>query len=336
MGLGYEMVEALVREHAHRPLAGNVVTIGKQTIYFQPQEIMALLREHGHSPALGPDDLQLDRSTVGRRHSHAGLDLISDSALFALLGVPRLLAIDHSDYEGADIIHDLTKPLPDALRGFADFVVDGSTLDNTFDPARTITNFVDFLKPGGRLLMINQYSNHHNPYVMLPPLWYLDYFAMNRFVDCKVYIVLYPQGTRAAAGGHSNAFCIDLRCLLDKERQVSTFVSDWEMGVIVLAEKGTNSTSHIYPSQQHYRPPEESETYRANLAVIAASARPHLVRTRGSITFKSVSGGHLFIDNEFNACDPTSAIRRSSGTATTVASSARDALRRICHAIKPA
>lgn len=336
MGLGYEMVEALLREHAYKPLTGNVVTIGKQTIYFQPHELIALMREHGHTPEVGPEDIQVDSSTVGRRSSHAGLDLISDSALFALLGVPRLLSLDHSDYEGADIIHDLTEPLPDTLTGFADFVVDGSTLDNTFDPARTVTNFADFLKPGGRLLMINQYSNHHSPYVLLPPLWYLDYFTMNRFVDCKVYVVLYPQATGGSTGHHSNIFCIDLRCLLDKERQVSAFVSDWEMGVIVLAEKGVDSTSNVYPSQQHYRPPGEWDTYRANLALIEASARPHLVRTRGSITFKNVSGGHLFIDNDFNACDPTSAIRRSSGTARSVASSARGALRRLFHALKAA
>src|SRR6185312_10673187 len=89
---------------------------------------------------------------------------------------------------GAEVIHDLTKPLPDHLKGIADFVIDGSTLDNTFNPALTIKNYADLLKPGGRLLTTNNCSNDHNPYVIIPPLWYLDYFLANGFADCKVYI----------------------------------------------------------------------------------------------------------------------------------------------------
>jgi hypothetical protein len=30
--------------------------------------------------------------------------------------------------------------------------VDGSTLDNTFNPALTLKNYCDMLRPGGRLL----------------------------------------------------------------------------------------------------------------------------------------------------------------------------------------
>ena len=39
-----------------------------------------------------------------------------------------------------------------------DFVVDGSTLDNTFNPAQTLRNFAELLRPGGRLLTINAFS----------------------------------------------------------------------------------------------------------------------------------------------------------------------------------
>jgi hypothetical protein len=102
---------------------------------------------------------------------------VADTELFHILGAKRVLALDHSAYEGADIIHDLTKPLPDELRGCADFVVDGSTLDNTFDPALTLRSYCEMLRPGGRLLACNMYSNDNLPYVMLPPHWFIDYFV---------------------------------------------------------------------------------------------------------------------------------------------------------------
>jgi hypothetical protein len=66
-----------------------------------------------------------------------------------------VLALDHSNYEGAEIIHNLTTPVPPELRKRADFILDGSPLDNVFDPATVITNFAEMLRPGGRLITTN-------------------------------------------------------------------------------------------------------------------------------------------------------------------------------------
>jgi hypothetical protein len=66
--------------------------------------------------------------------------------------VENIQALDRSDYEGANVIHDLNLPVTDRLKGIADLIVDGSTLDNTFNPALTLKNYCDMLRPGGRLL----------------------------------------------------------------------------------------------------------------------------------------------------------------------------------------
>ena len=42
MGLGGEAIEAIGREHAYRPISGDVVFIGRQTAYFTPGELVAL------------------------------------------------------------------------------------------------------------------------------------------------------------------------------------------------------------------------------------------------------------------------------------------------------
>lgn len=302
MGMGWHLIEALIRESVYRPLKGDVVLIGRQTVYFTPENILNLMRAHGVDTGGARDaDIEIDRTTIGRREEFTGHDLITDSALFRLLGVPKVLALDHSDYEGAEIIHDLTKPLPEGLRGCADFIVDGSTLDNVFDPAMVISNFAEMLRPGGRLLTTNVYSNHHEPYVMIPPLWFLDYFVVNGFVDCKVYIVLHGPG---------DVFTVNLDALLDPSGRVGAFTGPGEISTIVLAEKGPESTSAVRPSQQHYRSAEDWNLYRVNLQTIMKSERPHLVRTRGDITFFDVIGGHVFMANDFTARDPLTEIRK--------------------------
>jgi hypothetical protein len=46
MGLGGQAVDAIGREHAYRPITGDVLFIGRQTTYFTPQDLAMRLRDH--------------------------------------------------------------------------------------------------------------------------------------------------------------------------------------------------------------------------------------------------------------------------------------------------
>jgi SAM-dependent methyltransferase len=224
---------------------------------------------------------------------------ITDRALFRLLGVSRAMALDHSDYEGAEIVADLNFPIKTDRR--ADFILDGSTLDNIFNPAQGIQNLARLLRPGGRLISANVYSNHNFPYTILTPLWLLDYFVINGFSDCRVYVEMdVPNGR--------NYFTINLDHLLNEGRSVSAFVSPYPMATLVFAEKGPLSTDDKFPSQQHYRLADEWRVYRKNLEVIAASSRPHLLASKVDIEFYEVPGGHLFMTRDCRASDPQTEI----------------------------
>ncbi|MBP6943211.1 MAG: hypothetical protein KBB55_04180, partial [Candidatus Buchananbacteria bacterium] len=142
MGLGINVVGAILREHKYRPIDGDVLLMGRQAVYFSPAEILELLHQNGIEPRLKPEQITLDKTTLNRNAS-GDKELITDTSLFKLLGAKSVCALDHSDYEGAEVIHDLTKPLPEHLKGIADFIVDGSTLDNTFNPALTIQNYAE-------------------------------------------------------------------------------------------------------------------------------------------------------------------------------------------------
>ena len=106
-------------------------------------------------------------------------EIVTDRSIFHALGIGNVKALDASAYEGAEVVHDLNRPLPDHLKATADFIVDGSTLDNVFDPAMTLRNYAQLLRPGGRLLAINTLNNRQCAFTICSPDWSLDYFVEN-------------------------------------------------------------------------------------------------------------------------------------------------------------
>ena len=305
MGLGIDAIEAVLKEHTFQPVNGDVLLIGRQTIYFSPLQILELMKNFGISSCLEIDQIELDKNTLNRREGYAA-DLISDFSFFNMLGARSVKALDHSPYEGAEIIHDLSQVLPTYLYGTADFIVDGSTLDNTFNPVLTLQNLVNLLRPGGRILLGNVYSNDYEPYNMLPPLWYQDYFTMNGFVDCKVYIIM------TMPGEVTNNFCMNLDTLYNttSDVYVGNFKSPYMMATMVFAEKGHKPMREVFPIQQHYRPKEHWDVYRKNLEVIMKHPRPHVCRSRSPLAYMDIKRGHLFMNSSFEAVDPTTEAKR--------------------------
>ena len=63
---------------------------------------------------------------------------------------------------------------------------------------------------------------------------------MNKFVDCKVYIVLFLEDkTRIMV---DNVFWVDIDYLSERRREMPRFLSPHQMVTIVFAEKGEHST----------------------------------------------------------------------------------------------
>jgi SAM-dependent methyltransferase len=73
-------------------------------------------------------------------------------ALFAALGYPPMEAIDFTDKEQAQHIHDLNRPVPEHLREQFDVVIDGGTTEHIFYIGQAIDNCHALLKPGGLML----------------------------------------------------------------------------------------------------------------------------------------------------------------------------------------
>jgi hypothetical protein len=290
MGLARRAVEAIAREHAYRPIDGDVLFVGRQTVYLTPDELCDHLARHGH--AVDRRRIEINTSTIDRTSTRQGL--VTDGSIFRALGNDRVRAIDVSDYEGAEIIHDLNLPLPPELKGICDFLVDGSTLDNTFNPATTLKNYADLVRPGGRMLLINAFSSFDSAYVIMPPLWYFDYLIVNGFADVRVYVVVF-EGERVSI------YAIDAAEVATRRREMGHFGTGYRMSTFVFAERGATSTTHLLPTQQHYRSAEGWDAFLSNLIPITRSERPHLLASVGDPIMTEYPGGYRWIDAAYQA-----------------------------------
>lgn len=104
------------------------------------------------------------------------------------LGFGTVKTMDFSDYEGAQILHDLNKPLPEKLHNSFDFILDGGTLEHVFNVAQAFTNVFDMLRPGGTFVSATPFNGWpgHGFYQFQPDLvWsFWKYMARCEVVRC--------------------------------------------------------------------------------------------------------------------------------------------------------
>ena len=145
MALGRDVVDAIIREHAYRPITGDVLLIGQQAITLSRDEVLELMREHDVVAAAR--DLQ---AAAGDKQNVASADSggMSAAAFFALLGIDRLHMLDIAHARARSYF---SEPLPDRLKAGTDFIIDGGALTDIFSPAAVLRNYARALRPGGRL-----------------------------------------------------------------------------------------------------------------------------------------------------------------------------------------
>jgi SAM-dependent methyltransferase len=269
MGIAPYLAEAIVREHQFRPIIGDVLLLGRQTMRLSPEHAADILRAQGLDPAApAPGDDAIDRRTRAAQRQR----YIRDDAFFHMLGVERVRALDHTDYEGAELVHDLNTPIPDALANAADFLLDGSTLDNLFSPAAGLQNMTRLLRPGGRFLSVNGGTAHNCPYAIPTGYWFLDYCALNRFADCRVYLIIHDRR-------RSNVFVLD-----PLDPNGPAIATSHVLAIVAFAEKGPDTTWDRIPVQRQYAGPSLTAIYTEQGRRFARSSRPDLVRSVGRPT----------------------------------------------------
>ena len=119
---GATLLYELKKDHA---LGDSLLQLGKQALYVEADQLPGIAAQFGFD--VNMDDVVIDES------GEYVADTYNDTIFFNKLGFKTVTSLDYSDYEGADLIHDLNNPIPDSLHDKFDFVYDGGTLEHVFD-----------------------------------------------------------------------------------------------------------------------------------------------------------------------------------------------------------
>lgn len=224
------------------------------------------------------EEIEIDRQTTQVRQT--GASYVSDHALFTALGAAEVHAVDHSDFEGADIIHDMNRPIGPALESIADLILDGSTLDNVHDPAMALMNYNRMLRPGGRVVSINVAKpDILGAYTGMAPEWFLDYYALNEYSDCRIYAQFnFPAVQWSVPTEPPAMLAMDYTWATVKGRAPALNHLGWT-GAIVFAEKGTASTWDRIPHRSQFRADDEQACWLASVKRFSTSDRPSHLQT---------------------------------------------------------
>jgi hypothetical protein len=162
MGIIYADVNNLCQNFRSESNGKRVITLGRLSVYLHSNEIARLKKLFkGDKVAIE----YLENYQWGEYSERFFKDLFKCSEVDSL---------DFSDFEGATVIHDLQKPIPDTLYGKYDLVFDGGTLEHVFNFPMAIANAMHLVKVDG-LIYINTPSNNlsgHGFYQFSPELMF--------------------------------------------------------------------------------------------------------------------------------------------------------------------
>ncbi|ODS01247.1 hypothetical protein AUC68_12870 [Methyloceanibacter methanicus] len=162
------------------------------------------------------------------------------------VGFDRISFLDVSDFEGADIIQDLSAPLDPAYAGCADLVLDNGTIEHCADPLKAIENTLSLLKVGGVAIFMsptNGYLDHG--FWQISPTLYFDLFYDLGYEILFLYV-------RASNWGRFDKLAFDYKGISmhsDQDRLGATFPRALTYCAV---RKTSNNATGIRPIQSFY------------------------------------------------------------------------------------
>ena len=156
--------------------------VGRQDLNVYPARMMDLLGGAGF-----PNELFASGAT----------DTGFAEPVFKSLGARKVSSIDASSFEGAEFVHDLSKPVGADLKQRFDLVYDGGTLEHVFNFPVALQNCMEMVRENGRFFMHTCANNWcgHGFYQFSPELFYNVFSADNGFeVERMILHVVGPYG----------------------------------------------------------------------------------------------------------------------------------------------
>jgi SAM-dependent methyltransferase len=141
----------------------------------------------GRTLTLGHQQAYIERPLYQELVAGAGgrvVDAHYADDLFRALGANTLDIMDASEYENANVIHDLNAPVDNSLKEKYDCVFDGGTLEHVFNYPVALRSCMEMVKVGGHLVLVTPMNNFagHGFFQFSPELFYSALSPENGFL----------------------------------------------------------------------------------------------------------------------------------------------------------
>lgn len=211
----------------------KTLTLGRLNYYLSVKETRNVLRRFHLDESRFPDLLNYESSRYAE-------------TFFKALGAVQVDSMDASGFEGATVVHDLNKPIPDNLKNSFDVVCDGGTIEHVLNFPTVIRNCMQMVKVGGNLIIGTPANNNfgHGFYQFSPELWFRLLSPSQGFETKRIIAVEY--GPRSRWYEVSDPETV-------RERVVMT--NRYPVSLMILAKKLSDKPIfEIYPQQSDYVP----------------------------------------------------------------------------------
>jgi hypothetical protein len=182
MGFERATIEFLLRANGNGISMAHVLTIGRQGMHIQADQLGEQLARHGK---------HLNRNEIGR--------LLTEERGFCepflrLLGAAKVDSLDFSPYEGATILQDMNQPLLKEHHLRYSLVIDGGSIEHVFHYPQALKNCMEATAVGGHFVTITPTNNlmGHGFYQISPELLFRALSEVNGFEVTHMILFEHP------------------------------------------------------------------------------------------------------------------------------------------------
>ena len=231
MGIDYTGCDAIFRSFEYVKNRKRLLTLGRQGIHIAPSTINDFLQKNNYSHLV-------DKYEWGFCEN-----------LFIDLGFEHVDSLDASDYENANIIHNMNTPVPNHFQKY-DYILDAGTTEHIFNTPQVCENIINMLNIDGIFVSITPNNNlsGHGIY-QFSPEFYLSAFSNKYGMEVKA-LYLAKVGSKYKDWINVNTYNIDA-----SGRNMSKFNSNEHVYVIAIIQKISNDRQSLIvnsPNQHSY------------------------------------------------------------------------------------
>ena len=242
MGIPSSQSRLLMRICKQHAFDGAVLQLGRQDVAISEEEMQSIANEEGFN-------LQVVKEyRIYRESRFNGLRMMDDRYFFRRLGFSMVHSLDISDYEGADILHDLNLPLSSGSNniGMYNLIFDGGTMEHVFHVPNLLQNVFKLLAVNGRIVHSVPVDLFNHGFYNFSSCLFEDFYTVNNFEINACWIMRLPHD-----GGKHEFTSVSRESQFIRSLCNSSFKKSMH-NLVFVATKLPMSTGDKIPTQGYY------------------------------------------------------------------------------------